>query len=129
MTPSKRTYHTKFVFTLKAILPDLEGDARLVREDLAKQGYKVSEGEVLMAWVIYLLERHLFLHLEMNADHARAQNLIRLIGPRFFHQHPHARDLLLAQIRPVLTHRESVPYTDRICRPLVRLPDLQLHFL
>jgi len=129
MIPPKRTYYSKFVFSLKAILPDLEDDVRLVKEDLAKQGHRVTDEQIISAWVMFQLERHLYLHLRCQGQHAETYRLLAIIGTPFFYRHESARELLLAQIRPTLTHHESVPYTDRVCSVEIRLPDLQLNFL
>lgn len=129
MTPPKRTYYSKFVFSLKAIIPDLEEDVRLVKDDLAKNGHEVTEEQILSAWVMFQLERYLYLNIQSQGQHADTYRLLALIGRSFFHKQPMARELLLSQIRPTLTFRESVPYTDRICMAEIRLPDLHLKFL
>lgn len=129
MTPTPRTFFTKFVFSLKVIIPDLESDALIVKENLAKNGHVVSIEDIYTSWVMFQLERHLFLTIETEGQYLDAQRLFRLIDKRFFHQHATARDLLLAQIRPALTYRETVPYTERICKVEIRHPDLHLHFL
>lgn len=129
MTTRRPTYYSKFVFSLKAILPDLEEDARQVKDDLAKKGQVVEEEAIIIAWVLYQLERHLYLHLQSQGQHANTNRLLLLIGQPFFYRHVAARELLLSQIRPTLTHRGSMPYSDLVCKAEIRLPDLRLDFL
>jgi hypothetical protein len=129
MTPPKRTYYSKFVFSLKAILPDLEDDAAQVKEELANKGQEIDEESIIIAWVMFQLERHLYLHLQLEGQHANTHRLQSLIGNAFFYRHEVARDLLLSQIRPTLSREGSVVYLDRLCNAEIRLPDLRLNFL
>lgn len=129
MTPPKRNYYSKFVFSLKAILPELEEDALQVKEDLASKGTKVDQEEIIIAWVLYQLERHLYLHLQLQGQHAATHRLQSLIGNAYFHRHEVERDLLLSQIRPILSREGEVAYLDRTCNAEIRLPDLRLNFL
>lgn len=129
MIGNRKTYHTKFIFSIASILPDLEPDVQAVREALASQGVSADEELLVAAWVTYQLERHLFLNIQAGEQRGLVLEFNHLIDPRFFHSNVVARDLMLSQMRPVLTHRETVPYTDRICLVQVRLPDVDLYFL
>lgn len=129
MSNFRRTYHTKFIFSLASILPDLEGEVQSVQVQLVSQGVTVDEESIVALWVGYQLERHLYLNMEMDGQRASLLRFSHLIDPRFLHHNVLARVLLLDQVRPVLTYGEKVPYTDRICRVEVRLPDLHLYFL
>ena len=129
MTPKQKTYHNQFVFSLAPILPDLESDVRRLQKELAGQGHSFSHDDLVATWVMYQLERHLHLTLEFSDQRAMAQRLAWAVDEPFFHNHAVPRDLLISQILPLLTHRETVPYTDRICRVSTRLPDLHIRFL
>lgn len=128
MNPS-HTYYTKFVFTLKAILPDLEDDVRVAQLDLARRGTDVDSLLIVAAWVVHQLERYLYLTLEMSDSRVQLMDLSDQLGDRFLRSNPDARDLLFQQITPALTVGESIPYTDRICRVIFHHLDMTLYFL
>lgn len=129
MPLKNRTFYNSFVFSLAPILPDLEASVSSALTELSTQPFKATEGDLVTAWVIYQLERHAHLALEYNAILEIARHLTLMTDKRFFEGNSAARDLLLSQVLPVLTCRESIPYTDRICRLWTRLPDLHLQFL
>lgn len=131
MTPTTPlAFHTRFVFSLAPILPDLQDDARSVAKQLSRDASEtVTTEDVLIAWVMFQLERHLFLNLEMSPQRIRAHRLTLHIPPPFLHNFAEQRDLLIAQIQPVLLRGHESPYTERFCRVEIRLPDLKLYFL
>lgn len=126
---ASHTYYTKFVFTLKAILPDLEDDVRVAQLDLARRGTDVDSLLIVAAWVVHQLERYLYLTLEMSDSRVQLMDLSDQLGDRFLRSNPDARDLLFQQITPALTVGESIPYTDRICRVIFHHLDMTLYFL
>lgn len=127
--PANRTYHTKFVFSLAPILPDLEDDARTIARNLRASAVDVKVNEIIEAWVMYQLERHLHLNLEMSPQRVEAHQLSRLLPASFLQNHIPLRDLLIGQIEPVLVRSGQCPYVERYCRVEIRLPDLRLNFL
>lgn len=129
MPPKTKTFYSGFIFSLAPILPDLEPIVADVMKDLSSKDIEVTEEDLVTAWTMHQLERHAHLALEYNAQKERTRHLTMLIDRRFFESQPAARDQLLSQVLPVLTHRESIPYTDRICRVWTRLPDLHMQFL
>ena len=117
------------MFSLAPILPDLHEDARKVTRELERAGIKVTVSQVIITWVMFQLERYLYLNLEMSPQRIDAHRLSILLPAAFLHSHMDLRDLLIAQIQPVLIRGKESPYTERFCRVEIRLPDLQMHFL
>ncbi len=124
-----KTFSNGFIFTLLPILDDLEPEVSGVYKELHLLDYPFTESDVVTTWVMYQLERHAHLTLEFNAQKEAAQLITSLTDKRFFDSQIAARDQLLSQVLPALTCRESIPYTERICRVWTRLPDLHLQFL
>ncbi len=122
-------YHAKFVFSLAPILPDLRAEAKALSEELARRGQTATADQIVVAWVMFQLERHLYLHLEMAPQRVEAHRLTLFLPASFLQSHHGARDLLISQIMPVLSRDGTIPYTERYCRVEVRLPDMWMHFL
>lgn len=130
MTPKHRpAYHTRFVFSLAPILPQLQPEALELSEQLTRRGHTASAEQIIVAWVMFQLERHLYLNLEMAPQRIEAHRLTLFIPPTFLQNHHDVRDLLISQIWPVLSRDGNTPYTERYCRVEVRLPDMWMHFL
>ncbi len=125
----QKTFYHKFVFSIRPIYDDLVDTLQGVQLDLAFRGQEVDLDDLICAWVMYQLERHLYLNIEVSGQRARSLEVAARLDPRFFHTHPQLRDQLLSQVRPALTYRESVPYTERICQIQIRQHDLLMHFL
>lgn len=128
MTPP-RTFATKFVFSLLPIHDQLIDSLKTVQLDLELRGCEVVLDDLLAAWVMYQLERHLYITIQMEGQRIRVAELSHWLDGPFKYLHPELRDILFQQIRPVLTHRETIPYTERTCKVLVRHYDLTMHFL
>lgn len=131
MTPTNRTsFYSQFVFSLTPLLDYIWTAAEDVALEVTqRRATEISAKQVIAAWVVYQLERHLYLSLEVDTGVLRAMQLLPEIPRSFLDNNHIARDVLLSQIQPLLTRGDSIPYIERMCRVTIRLPDLTLRFL
>lgn len=131
MTPTNRTsFYSQFVFSLTPFLDYLWPEAEnIALEVTQRRATEISAAQVVAAWVVYQIERHLFLSLEMNEVVIESLQLAPEIPRSFLDNQRLSRDMLLSQVEPVLTRGDTIPYIERMCRVTIRLPDLILRFL
>lgn len=129
MTRKPHHYYSRFVFSLAPVLPEINEGARELKRHTPQGLEKIPEDKIVSAWVMFQLERHLYLNLEINPQRSESLLLTNLLPPGYLQGYLPQRDLLIGQIQPVLLRGEVIPYLERYCRVEIQGPDMQLQFL